>query len=93
MRALVAGFVGLACLGASTPGWAASCREEIRVAQRFVDTLRPGPNTRAAQRHLVAARRAGSERQCAAELRQVDVYARRSDAADRRLLAERRPYR
>src|SRR5438552_5216723 len=93
MHGLVAGLVGLACLAAATPGWAASCREEIREAQRFVDTLRPGPNTRNAQRHLAAARRAGSERRCIAELRQVNVYATRSDAADRRLTAERRPYR
>ena len=57
---------------------------DLPMAERFVQTLRPGPNTRAAQRHLEAARHAGSERRCSAELQQVDKYARRSVAADKR---------
>jgi hypothetical protein len=61
-----------------------SCAQ-IPDAQRFVDQLRPGPNTREAQRHLDAARNAGSEQQCIAELRQVDKYAKRSSAADRQI--------
>ncbi|HXQ51913.1 MAG TPA: hypothetical protein VN802_12515 [Stellaceae bacterium] len=67
---------------------------QIPDAQRFVDGLRPGPNTREAQRHLDAAKSATSDRQCVAELRQVNVYARRSSAADKRLAAgERHPHR
>jgi hypothetical protein len=57
---------------------------DIPKAQHFIDGLRPGPNTRAAQRHLDAAKHAKSNRQCSAELRKVDFYARRSAAADRR---------
>jgi hypothetical protein len=56
---------------------------DIPAAQHFVDGLRPGPNTREAQRHLDAAKRAKSEKDCDAELRQVDTYARRSAAADK----------
>ncbi len=69
------------------PGLAAAAAipcSEIPKAQHFVAGLRPGPNTRAAQRHLDAAKRAKSPRQCSAELRKVDYYARRSAAADRR---------
>jgi hypothetical protein len=71
-----------------SPGLAAAAAipcSDIPKAQHFVDGLRPGPNTRAAQRHLDAAKRARSARQCSAELRKVDFYARRSAAADRRL--------
>jgi hypothetical protein len=70
-----------------SPGLAAAAAipcSDIPKAQHFVDGLRPGPNTRAAQRHLDAAKRARSARQCSAELRKVDFYARRSAAADRR---------
>lgn len=82
IRALAAGFVVLLF-----PGLAAAaipCRE-LPKAERFVATkLRPGPNTSAAMRHLAAAKRAGSARQCAAELAKVDYYARRSLAADKK---------
>lgn len=57
---------------------------DLPMAERFVQKLRPGPNTRAAERHLDAARAARSDAQCSAELRQVDRYARRSVAADKR---------
>jgi hypothetical protein len=70
------------------PGLAAAAAipcSEIPKAQHFLAGLRPGPNTRAAQRHLDAAKRATSPRQCSAELRKVDYYARRSAAADQRL--------
>jgi hypothetical protein len=60
-----------------------SCAE-IPAAENFVAGLHPGPNTRAAQRHLAAARRARTNSGCAAELRQVDRYAKASAAADRR---------
>ena len=81
----------VACLGLAllllSPGLAAAAAipcSDIPKAQRFLDGLRPGPNTRAAQRHLDAAKRAKSEHQCSAELRKVDYYARRSAAADKR---------
>lgn len=57
---------------------------DLPMAESFVQKLRPGPNTLAAQRHLEAAKSAQSERQCSAELRQVDKYAKRSVAADKR---------
>jgi hypothetical protein len=57
---------------------------DIPKAEHFLASLRPGPNTRAAERHLAAAKRAKSPRQCSAELRKVDFYARRSAAADHR---------
>jgi hypothetical protein len=63
---------------------------DIPKAQGFVDRLRPGPNTREAQRHLQAAKHARSPRRCSIELARVDHYARRSAAADRRLDRERR---
>lgn len=57
---------------------------DLPMAERFVEKLRPGPNTRAAERHLEAAKAATSDARCSAELRQVDRYARRSVAADKR---------
>jgi hypothetical protein len=57
---------------------------ELPKAQHFLTSLKPGPNTRAAERHLEAAKHAKSPRQCSAELRKVDFYARRSAAADHR---------
>jgi hypothetical protein len=57
---------------------------DLPMAEQFVQKLRPGPNARAAQRHLEAAKNASSNRQCSAELRQVDIYAKRSVAADKR---------
>jgi len=57
---------------------------DLPMAESFVQKLNPGPNALAAQRHLEAAKRARSERQCSAELRQVDKYAKRSVAADKR---------
>jgi len=57
---------------------------QIPKAQHYVDGLKPGPNTSAAQAHLDAAKAATSDRQCVAELRKTDYYAKRSAAADRR---------
>ena len=57
---------------------------DIQLAQDFLDKLKPGPNTRAAQHHLDLARQARSATQCSAELAEVDNYARRSVAADKR---------
>jgi hypothetical protein len=60
---------------------------QIPEAQRFVEGLKPGPNTRAAQQHLDAAKRAAdahNDRQCVSELGRVNEYATRSAAADKR---------
>ena len=62
---------------------------DIPLAQRYLGGLQPGPNTRAAQEHLDAAKRAHSEAECDKELRQVDLYARRSTAADKKAAAKR----
>lgn len=83
MRIVVLPIAAMVFIAPSVASAAISC-SQIPDAQRFVDNLRPGPNTRAAQRHLDAAKRATSDGQCIAELRQVDKYARRSAAADRR---------
>jgi hypothetical protein len=83
MRAAVAAGFAVLLL----PGLAAAtipCRD-LPKAERYVATqLRPGPNTRAATRHLALAKAAASARQCSAELAKVDYYARRSRAADQR---------
>ena len=60
---------------------------DLPMAERFVAKLKPGPNTRAAQQHLAIAKQATTERQCSKELGQVDKYARRSLAADKRAAA------
>jgi hypothetical protein len=60
------------------------------MAESFVQKLNPGPNTRAAQHHLAAAKAAKSEKKCSAELRQVDKYAKRSVAADKRAAARKK---
>jgi hypothetical protein len=76
--------------GAATPKGGSITCAQIPDAQGFVDHLRPGPNTREAQRHLDAAKSATSEQQCVSELRQVDVYARRSSEADKRMASAKR---
>ena len=85
MRLFAVAFAAMTLLAAGIDSAAAaiSC-SDIPDAERFIGTLRPGPNTTAAQRHLDAAKRATSDKQCVAELRQVDKYARRSYAADQR---------
>jgi hypothetical protein len=67
------------------PASAAMTCADLPKAESFVQTLQPGPNTSAAQSHLEAAKSAGDEGQCVAELHQVDKYARRSAAADKRM--------
>ena len=60
---------------------------QIPQAQRFVEGLKPGPNTRAAQQHLDAAKHAadsGNDRECVSELTRVNDYATRSADADKR---------
>lgn len=72
---------------AATPSITCS---QIPDAQRFVDGLRPGPNTSAAQQHLDAAKRAaqaGDDKQCVSELGRVNYYATRSSDADKRAAA------
>jgi len=84
MRAMIFALGAFLVLGPGVANAAISCAD-IPKAQSFLDTLRPGPNTRAAQHHLDAAKSATSDRQCVAELHKVDYYAKRSAAADRRL--------
>jgi len=83
MRLLLAVLIGLRL---ATPALAADQFQcaQIPHAQKFLDGLKPGPNTSAAQRHLDAAKSAHSDQQCVAELKKVDYYARRSLAADQR---------
>ena len=77
---LVAAILALPALA-----WGAEITcSQIPAAQNYVNGLRPGPNTRAAQHHLDLARSAPSEARCVSELRIVDKYAKRSAAADRR---------
>ena len=71
----------------AAPAFAADQIEcsQIPHAQAFVDGLKPGPNTRAAQAHLDAAKNAKSDQECVTELGKVNYYAKRSAAADARL--------
>src|SRR5258708_34259388 len=79
-------LIAICLLGASAvPASAAIVCADLPKAESFVATLNPGPNTSAAQRHIAAAKSAGSEAQCVAELQQVDKYARRSLSADQRM--------
>jgi len=84
MRTLVLPTALLAFLLPSLAVAAAIPSSDLPMAESFVQKLRPGPNTRAAEHHLAAAKAATSDAQCSAELRQVDRYARRSVAADKR---------
>jgi len=63
---------------------------DLPMAEQFVQKLRPGPSTTQAQHHLELAKQATSDRRCSAELRQVDKYANRSVAADKRAAHKRR---
>ena len=83
MRVLAAVTLALIFVAPGLAAAAIPC-SELPKAQHFVNGLRPGPNTRAAQRHLDAARHARSARRCSIELERVDHYARRSAAADKR---------
>ena len=90
MRVIPATLVAACLLAGTSFAQAAtpqiSCAQ-IPDAQRFVDGLKPGPNTNAAQQHLDAAKHAsdaGDQRQCVSELSRVNYYARRSAAADKR---------
>jgi hypothetical protein len=83
VRALTVTLAALTFLAPALPAAAMTCAD-VPKAQAFVDKLQPGPNTTAAQEHLNAAKAAGSETQCVAELRQVNKYAERSAAADKR---------
>lgn len=70
----------------ATPAFAADKIEcsQIPDAQAFVNKLKPGPNTKAAQAHLDAAKNAKSDQECVTELGKVNYYAKRSAAADAR---------
>jgi hypothetical protein len=63
---------------------------QVPDAQRFLDGLKPGPNTSAARQHLDAAKQAagaGNDQQCVSELGRVNYYATRSADADKRAAA------
>ena len=92
MRTLV---LSTALLTLLLPGMAEAAAipcSDLPMAETFMQKLRPGPNTRAAQQHLEAAKAATSQEACSAELRQVDKYAKRSVAADRRAAHHGRHY-
>lgn len=85
MKKLFAAAIAAAALCAPAAALAAIPCSDLPKAERFVHTrLRPGPNTRAAERYLAAARHARTARQCSDDLARVDYYAKRSAAADRR---------
>jgi hypothetical protein len=84
MRVSVAAAAAFLCLASALPAAAAISCADLPKAQSFVEGLKPGPNTSAAQAHLDKAKSAGSDSQCVAELRQVNKYAARSAAADKR---------
>lgn len=85
MRVLVATAAAFLCLASALPAAAAISCSDIPAAQKFVDGLKPGPNTSKAKAHLDKARSASSDRQCVAELGQVNKYASASAAADKRV--------
>jgi hypothetical protein len=85
MRVLVATAAAFLCLAPVFPAAAAITCADLPSAQSFVDGLKPGPNTTKAQAHLDMAKSAGSDSQCVAELGQVNKYAARSAAADKRV--------
>jgi hypothetical protein len=85
------GLASAATVNPNSNGAQISCAQ-IPDAQRFVDGLKPGPNTRAAQQHLDAAKRASdssNDSQCVSELSRVNYYATRSAAADKRSATHR----
>ena len=57
---------------------------QIPEAQHFLETLKPGPNTAQAERHLELAKKARTNQECVRELGIVNYYAKRSAAADAR---------
>ena len=78
-------FATAALLLLAAPALAATQIEcsQIPHAQAFIDGLKPGPNTKLAQQHLDAAKKAKSDKQCVDELGKVNYYAKRSAAADK----------
>jgi hypothetical protein len=84
MRVLVATAAAFLCLATALPAAAAISCSDVPAAQKFVDGLKPGPNTSKAQAHLDKAKSASSDSQCVAELGQVNKYASASAAADKR---------
>jgi hypothetical protein len=83
----------LALLLAPQAAWAAPIPcSDLPQAEKFVhERLRPGPNTTEALRHLELAKQAKTERQCSDELAAVDVFARRSLAADKAAAPQTKP--
>ena len=79
-------FATAVLMFAAAPAMAATQIQcaQIPHAQSFVDGLKPGPNTKAAQLHLDAAKKAKSDKECVSELGKVNYYAKRSADADKR---------
>src|SRR6185437_4957798 len=74
-----AAIVGAVLLAAS-PALAASqitC-SQIPKAEAFLHKLKPGPNTRAAWKHLELAKHAKSEHACVTQLGEVNYFAKKS---------------
>jgi hypothetical protein len=79
-----AAIVGAVLLAAS-PALAASqitC-SQIPKAEAFLHKLKPGPNTRAAWKHLELAKHAKSDHACVTQLGEVNYYAKKSMRADK----------
>lgn len=91
MRAIAATIVTLVLLSAPAMAQTAISCSQIPDAQAYIDKLGPGPNTDKAQHHLDAAKQATSDGGCVAELRQANLYAKRSAAADRRMASRGTP--
>ncbi len=83
MRVVLAVLLALLFAAPAMAAGQITCAQ-IPDAQRFVAGLKPGPNTREAQRHLEAARKARSDKDCVTELGRVNYYAKRAAAADKR---------
>lgn len=78
-------IVAIAALLAAGPALAAphiSC-SEIPKAEAFLHKLKPGPNTRAAWKHLELAKHAKSDHDCVMQLGAVNYFAKKSLAADK----------
>src|ERR1700723_66173 len=94
MRVLPMGLAAVLLFAGPALAQAATTIEcsQVPDAQHFVDGLKPGPNTTAAQQHLDAAQtasQAGDIKKCVAELSRVNYYAKRSAAADKRAASPR----
>ncbi|MGH6980817.1 MAG: hypothetical protein ACREFC_06385 [Stellaceae bacterium] len=78
-------LVAAGALFAASPAMATSqitCAQIPR-AEAFLDKLKPGPNTRAAWKHLELAQHAKSDHACVTQLGEVNYFAKKSMRADK----------